>query len=98
MSTQRKSDKQASKHFHADRYFQSGGQWFFNTREGTTEGPFTTRESAVDYFKVYVQTVNYVVDMNNVGLQPVAGAKEHARKVLHFDAYNGRFGRFDTAA
>ena len=96
MNTQRKSDKQANSHFRAERYFQTGGQWFFNTREGTIEGPFTTRESAEDYFKVYVQTVNFAVA--GLALQPVAGAKEDARRILHFDPYNGRFARFGTAA
>jgi len=42
----RNTDLPHTTRFRSERYFRSDGQWFFNTREGTTEGPFPTREAA----------------------------------------------------
>jgi len=42
----RSSDDRPKTRFRSERFFRSDGHWFFNTREGTTEGPFPTREAA----------------------------------------------------
>jgi hypothetical protein len=35
-----------------------GGKWYFNTREGTLEGPFEERTEAKDRLKEYVRIMN----------------------------------------
>jgi hypothetical protein len=42
----RHTDEKPTTRFRSDRFFTSQGQWFFNTREGTTEGPFASRTDA----------------------------------------------------
>ena len=43
MSTRRVTDDSERSVFQSDRFFVSNGQWFFNTREATTLGPFARR-------------------------------------------------------
>ena len=48
MTTQRKDDGPDYKnHFATERMFESDGYWYFYTREGTTEGPYSTQRDAV---------------------------------------------------
>jgi len=42
----RESDLTPKTRFRSDRFFCSEGLWFFNTREGTVEGPYESRSSA----------------------------------------------------
>jgi hypothetical protein len=38
----------------SDRFFEQSGRWHFYTREGTVEGPFTSKMKAVEQLEVYV--------------------------------------------
>jgi hypothetical protein len=41
--------------FRSERLVQDGGKWFFLTREGTSEGPFASREEAIGRLQVYIR-------------------------------------------
>jgi Domain of unknown function (DUF6316) len=47
MALRRDDGPNAPYHFPTDRMFEEGGQWYFYTREGTTEGPYASRFDAV---------------------------------------------------
>jgi hypothetical protein len=56
MAARRKDDEPISRtRFRTDRMMQDGGRWFFLTREKTVEGPFDTREDAVEQLGVYIR-------------------------------------------
>jgi hypothetical protein len=56
MAIRRKDDPQVGHSwFRTDRIAQDGGKWFFHTREGTIEGPFECRMSAVNQLEMYVR-------------------------------------------
>lgn len=42
----RSTDPSTQVRFRSDRFFVSQGEWYFNTREKTVEGPYPTREAA----------------------------------------------------
>jgi hypothetical protein len=58
----RSTDTTPQTRFRSERFFRSDGQWYFNTREGTIEGPFRTRDAARDAL------TQYLVD---VGVRPL---------------------------
>ncbi|CAH0207528.1 DUF6316 family protein [Pseudomonas brassicacearum] len=41
--------------FRSDRICRVNGEFYFNTREGTQEGPFATREAAEAEIAAYIQ-------------------------------------------
>jgi hypothetical protein len=41
--------------FRSDRICRVNGEFYFNTREGTQEGPFETREAAEQEIAAYIQ-------------------------------------------
>ncbi|WLH11248.1 DUF6316 family protein [Pseudomonas hefeiensis] len=41
--------------FRSDRICRVNGEFYFNTREGTQEGPFASREDALREVEAYVQ-------------------------------------------
>lgn len=41
--------------FRSDRICRINGEFYFNTREGTQEGPFSSREDALREVEAYVQ-------------------------------------------
>lgn len=41
--------------FRANRFFSSGTSWYFSTREGTNEGPFSSRILAHDGIQKYIR-------------------------------------------
>ena len=56
MSNRRKTDPQVGhSRFRTERITQEGGQWFFHTREGTIEGPFKCRMTAMNQLEMYVR-------------------------------------------
>ena len=60
MSARRKDDAPESRsRFRTDRMVQDGGKWFFLTREGTVEGPFSCRADAVDQLERYIRMANF---------------------------------------
>lgn len=53
----RSTDTKPQTRFRSERFFSSQGQWFFNTREGSIEGPFASREAAQDALTEYLLSV-----------------------------------------
>lgn len=43
--------------FRSDRIFKDNGSWYFQTREGTLEGPFHDRSSAEDRLESYIKVM-----------------------------------------
>lgn len=41
--------------FRSDRICRVNGEFYFNTREGTQEGPFASREAALREVEAYIQ-------------------------------------------
>ncbi|KZX56867.1 hypothetical protein A3709_03555 [Halioglobus sp. HI00S01] len=58
MTERRKSDQEEKSFFRSDRFFEHNGQWFFATREGTTEGPFGDRIQAQARLEAYIKVAN----------------------------------------
>ena len=54
-SDKRETDAKASFHFRSNRFFQNGGRWYFETREGTVEGPFTEKTDAERHLEAYIR-------------------------------------------
>jgi len=54
MAEKRKNDPAAKTWFRTERLVQNGGQWFFLTREGSTEGPFDSRWEAEQRLERYI--------------------------------------------
>lgn len=50
----RTCDQETRAFFRADRIFASNGEYFFDTREGTTLGPFFSREQAEEAVRQYI--------------------------------------------
>lgn len=60
MAAKRKSDPAiAPSRFRTERLTQDGGNWYFTTREGTLEGPFTSRINALNQLDMYVRLAKY---------------------------------------
>ena len=55
MSEKRKGDLDQTLRFRSDRFVHNGEKWYYETREGTTEGPFRTRPEAEEHLRNYVQ-------------------------------------------
>lgn len=70
---------EAPKHFvRTARLQESGGKWYYATREGTIEGPFGTRDLAVQSLSGYIQyTRSQLFDdaslgrINGLSLEPI---------------------------
>ena len=58
MTEKRKTDFKPQTRFRSGRFFKDGEKWYFNTREGTLEGPFEERTEAEDRLKEYVRIMN----------------------------------------
>ncbi|MFK7976793.1 MAG: DUF6316 family protein [Halioglobus sp.] len=58
MSEQRRSDKaRARSHFRTERLSEEGGKWYFATREGTMEGPYSDKFKALEGLEAYITIV-----------------------------------------
>jgi hypothetical protein len=55
MFGKRNDDPGATTHFRSERVSVVNGQFFFTTREGTLEGPFFSREEALNQIDRYVE-------------------------------------------
>ena len=53
MDDQRKTDIEINTLFRTSRFVQTGGKWFFFTREGTMEGPFGFKHEAEERLETY---------------------------------------------
>ena len=58
MTEKRKNDLVAKTRFRSGRFFKNNGKWFFNTREGTIEGPFEELTEAESKLKEYIKIMN----------------------------------------
>ena len=67
MSKRRKTDPQVGRSFfRTERLTQDGGKWFFHTREGTIEGPFKCRMTALNQLERYVRlAINEFLEPHN---------------------------------
>ena len=62
----RNSDTDDHSWFRTDRFFEHEGQWFFLTREGSTEGPFGDEFEARAHLEAYIKVLKSgVLDVNN---------------------------------
>jgi hypothetical protein len=58
MMEKRKTDLSAKMRFRSGRFFKNNGKWFFNTREGTMEGPFEELTEAENRLNEYIKIMN----------------------------------------
>lgn len=58
MTEKRKTDLLPQIRFRSGRFFKNNGKWFFNTREGTMEGPFGELVDAESRLKEYINIMN----------------------------------------
>ena len=58
MQDRRKTDAEAYRKFRLDRFIKEDGHWYFNTREGTLQGPFRTKPEAQSKLETYIRLVN----------------------------------------
>lgn len=47
--------------FRSNRFFTSGSDWYFSTREGIDQGPFTSRILAHNAIQKYIRDKQYLV-------------------------------------
>ena len=72
--TRRKTDSpQGGSKFRTQRMFESGGRWYFYTREGSMEGPFETMLDAKERLDVYLEILGLELlsDPSELQLQAV---------------------------
>ena len=55
MANKRHTDSQERTFFRSERFFQHDGYWYFNTREGTIEGPFNDIVHAKQRMQAYIE-------------------------------------------
>jgi hypothetical protein len=73
MTDKRKDDEQAHSQYRPDRLFKDGGKWYFQTREGTMEGPFEERHAAeakLDQYKG-IMTSGWISSESELSLEPL---------------------------
>jgi hypothetical protein len=58
MTDVRKTDITPRSWFRTARFFKNEGKWFFNTREGTTEGPYWELTEAENKLQEYIKIMN----------------------------------------
>lgn len=67
MSKRRKSDSEFKQWFRSDRFFQNERKWYFDTREGSVQGPFENKSEAQYSLEKYVKMVEAAVLPNEKG-------------------------------
>lgn len=81
MSDRRKGETEQTMHFRTDRFVHNEEKWFYETREGTTEGPFRTHPEAEEHLRNYVKLLNsgwWNDDAEELTLEPVKTEAEPA--------------------
>lgn len=79
MSTKREGEEDEAPRFRTERFIHNGEKWFYETREGSTEGPFPTRPDAEEHLRNYVKLINsgwWNDDADGLSLEPVKGEPE----------------------
>jgi hypothetical protein len=74
MMEKRKTDLVAKIRFRSSRFFKHNGKWFFNTREGTMEGPFEKLPEAENKLEEYIKIMNsgFMPRYSKLELEPLA--------------------------
>ena len=70
----RRTDPDPSRHyFRSERMLRQGTDFYFLTREGTTEGPFSSRERAQRGLDDYIRAVTsgFLATSATYGLEPL---------------------------
>ena len=55
MNDTRRGDKTAYRGFRPNRFFRESGLWYYHTREGIDEGPFSTRLEAEKHLQTHIR-------------------------------------------
>lgn len=79
MSEKRQGDKEKATRFRSDRFIHNGEKWYYETREGTTEGPFPTMPAAEEHLRNYVNLLNsgwWNDEADDLQLEPVTTEPE----------------------
>jgi hypothetical protein len=73
MSERRRTDKETRSRFRSRRFILDNGKWYFNTREGTLEGPFGELKDAEKRLEEYIKIVNsgFMPSDSVLGLEPL---------------------------
>jgi Domain of unknown function (DUF6316) len=81
MTEKRKTDLLPQTRFRSGRFFKDNGKWFFNTREGTIEGPYEKLSEAEDRLKDYIKILNsgFMPKHSTLELEPLEIEKESAK-------------------
>ncbi len=68
------SDKRSNEHenkawYRSERFIEHDGKWFFVTREGTTQGPFDSKQDAIVQLEKWVKVYQSgMLDESSEGL------------------------------
>jgi Domain of unknown function (DUF6316) len=85
MTDKRKTDVLPQTRFRSGRFFKNEGKWFFNTREGTMEGPYEELAGAESRLKEYIKIMNsgFMPKYSTLKLEPLETEEKYAN-VLPF--------------
>ncbi len=81
MSERRKGEEGQGPRFRTDRFIHNGEKWYYDTREGRTEGPFRTRAEAEEHLRNYIRLVDsgwWNKTLEGLELEPVKAGSEPA--------------------
>ena len=78
MTDTRKTDGESRAWFRSSRFFKQEGKWFFYTREGTMEGPFSELHDAEHRLSEYIKIMNsgFMPDDSELKVEPIAKKKK----------------------
>jgi len=73
MSDRRRGEQKPYTRFRPDRFMQDKGKWYFDTREGTTEGPYGTRAEAELRLKDHIKIMRsgFFPPNSGLALEPI---------------------------
>ena len=79
MGDLRKGDAEPYTKFRPSRFFKDGNEWYFFTREGTTEGPFDLRSEAENRLEHYIKvmTSGFMPSDSELSIEPLDTPKPH---------------------
>ncbi|MCR9106129.1 MAG: DUF6316 family protein [Gammaproteobacteria bacterium] len=55
MSDKRRNEIENKAWYRSQRFIEHDGKWFFLTREGSTEGPFESKQDAMEQLEKWVK-------------------------------------------
>lgn len=58
MPTNRTGEKDKNIPFRSERYFCTNGMWYFETREGSQQGPFSSKQDMEAELMLYLREIN----------------------------------------